>query len=66
MFRGKSCRILDGAAPALPKFFGRAGARASKLLLANHTRYLPFAAIFGSFVHRMKSVAAKTKPAKAG
>jgi hypothetical protein len=63
-----SAKILEGASPDAPKIFGSAGALPSR-----KTRYSLFAAVFSSavtsssnFVHRLKSVAAVMKPAKAG
>jgi hypothetical protein len=52
--------MLEGTSPDVPKIFGSAGALPSRKVVIRHSlAFLPF-------VHRLKLVAAKTKPAKAG
>jgi hypothetical protein len=51
--------MLEGTSPDVPKIFGSAGALPSRKTTRYSLAFLPF-------VHRLKLVAAKTKPAKAG
>jgi hypothetical protein len=52
--------MLEGTSPDVPKIFGRARALLSRKVVIRHSL------AFLTFVHRLKLVAAKTKPAKAG
>jgi hypothetical protein len=61
---------LEGASPDAPRIFGSAGTLPSKTnchpLLAIRCRYGSAGASPSQLVYRLKSVATKTKPAKAG
>jgi hypothetical protein len=69
-----SAKNLEGASPDVPKIFGSAGALPSRKLIhqsliANRQSlsfWLGGSLAFPFLPHRLKSVATKTKPAKAG